>query len=301
MRSYRQTLDLGLPRAARGARCTKRPGQVCRAVATETSTEQEVAEKRQVVSYNGVNFLVDEDPELKSSWGQRLIVASSSTAMALLMASGVSHGIDAPQACLCAFAGFIFADIGSGLYHFGVDNYGDKDTPVFGGQIAAFQGHHQRPWTITQREFCNNCSLTFKPAGVAAAFFLALSAIGVTASQWDVFAASAIFFIAMSQQFHAWSHMRPGQLPPGVKALQDANVIISRKAHGTHHRSPFNVNYCIVSGWCNPLLDAGMMLALERAIHRTWGVEPRGWSEPEAGWRELTPEEAAAADSAPRS
>lgn len=26
----------------------------------------------------------------------------------------------------------------------GVDNYGDANTPVFGGQIAAFQGHHQR-------------------------------------------------------------------------------------------------------------------------------------------------------------
>lgn len=38
----------------------------------------------------------------------------------------------------------------------GVDNYGDGNTPVFGRQIAAFQGHHQRPWTITQREFCNN-------------------------------------------------------------------------------------------------------------------------------------------------
>lgn len=37
-----------------------------------------------------------------------------------------------------------------------VDNYGDADTPVFGSQIAAFQGHHQRPWTITEREFCNN-------------------------------------------------------------------------------------------------------------------------------------------------
>ena len=42
------------------------------------------------------------------------------------------------------------------FYHFFVDNYGDGSTPVFGGQIAAFQGHHQRPWTITEREFCNN-------------------------------------------------------------------------------------------------------------------------------------------------
>lgn len=42
------------------------------------------------------------------------------------------------------------------VYHWGVDNYGDGSTPVFGRQIAAFQGHHQRPWTITQREFANN-------------------------------------------------------------------------------------------------------------------------------------------------
>lgn len=57
------------------------------------------------------------------------------------------------------------------------------------------------------------------------------------------------------------------------------------------------MNYCIVNGWCNALLDAGAMLALEKAIHSATGVVPRGWSEPEAGWREITPEEAAAADS----
>jgi hypothetical protein len=44
----------------------------------------------------------------------------------------------------------------SGIYHWGVDNYGDGSTPVVGSQIAAFQGHHQKPWTITEREFCNN-------------------------------------------------------------------------------------------------------------------------------------------------
>ena len=37
-----------------------------------------------------------------------------------------------------------------------MDNYGDGNTPVVGSQIAAFQGHHQKPWTITEREFCNN-------------------------------------------------------------------------------------------------------------------------------------------------
>lgn len=162
---------------------------------------------------------------------------------------------------------------------------------MVGSQIAAFQGHHRRPWTITEREFCNNCSLTFKPAGVAAFLLLSLSATGLTSSSWDVFAATSCFFIAMSQQFHAWSHMKKSQLPNAVLALQDANLMISRKAHGTHHRSPFNVNYCIVSGWCNPILDSGIMLELERIIQRTTGVEPRGWYEPLAEWRELERED----------
>ena len=48
------------------------------------------------------------------------------------------------------------ADFLTGIYHWGVDNYGDGETPIVGTQIAAFQGHHQRPWTITEREFCNN-------------------------------------------------------------------------------------------------------------------------------------------------
>jgi palmitoyl-[glycerolipid] 3-(E)-desaturase len=185
----------------------------------------------------------------------------------------------------------LHADFGSGVYHWSVDNYGSSETPVVGSQIAAFQGHHQRPWTITQREFCNNCSLTFKPAGVAAAFLLGLSLAGLTPALWDTFAATAIFFIALSQQLHAFSHMKKSDLPAPVVALQDASLIISRRAHGTHHRSPFNINYCIVNGWCNRLLDSGLMLWAEKTIKNRLGVEPRGWSAPSAAWRELTPPE----------
>lgn len=34
--------------------------------------------------------------------------------------------------CMCP-------DLLSGVYHWGVDNYGDGNTPVFGSQIAGFQ------------------------------------------------------------------------------------------------------------------------------------------------------------------
>jgi hypothetical protein len=34
--------------------------------------------------------------------------------------------------------------VSAGFYHWGVDNWGDGNTPLVGRQIAAFQGHHQR-------------------------------------------------------------------------------------------------------------------------------------------------------------
>lgn len=70
-------------------------------------------------------------------------------------------------------------------------------------------------------------SQVFKPAIVPAAFFLALSPLSSPA--WDVFISSFVFLVCMSQQFHAWSHMKKSELPGLVVALQDANLLIGRK------------------------------------------------------------------------
>ncbi len=41
----------------------------------------------------------------------------------------------------------------------------------------------------------------------------------------------------------------------GSGGAQGAGLLISRKAHGAHHRAPFEGNYCIVSGFWNKVLD----------------------------------------------
>lgn len=61
---------------------------------------------------------------------------------------------------------WIAADFGSGVFHWSVDNYGNGRTPVMGNIIAAFQGHHSAPWTITYRGFCNNVWKLCIPFGV---------------------------------------------------------------------------------------------------------------------------------------
>ena len=61
---------------------------------------------------------------------------------------------------------WVMADFGSGVLHWSVDNYGNGRTPIMGNIIAAFQGHHSAPWTITYREFCNNVWKLCIPFGV---------------------------------------------------------------------------------------------------------------------------------------
>jgi len=168
-------------------------------------------------------------------------------------------------------------------------SYGDGNTPIVGGQIAAFQGHHRRPWTITEREFCNNVHKVFAPA----APFSALLFTGSfwAAPGWSVGLSSFLFLACMSQQFHAWSHMKRSELHPAIVAAQEAGILISRKAHGAHHKAPFEGNYSIVSGWWNPVLDGdggegSFFRKLEKIVYDMYGVEPRCWHEPRDDWME---------------
>lgn len=43
-----------------------------------------------------------------------------------------------------AFAGYEFADFGSGVYHWSMDNYGNKDTPIWGKQVRARRAQRSR-------------------------------------------------------------------------------------------------------------------------------------------------------------
>jgi hypothetical protein len=116
---------------------------------------------------------------LESDDRQRAIVGVSYAALAVLFTKGCIllpplTALVVAQTLLAVLVGFEFADLGSGVYHWSMDNYGSRDTPIFGTQIEAFQGHHELPWTITYRQVCNNiykiCQATapFCVAGEAA-------------------------------------------------------------------------------------------------------------------------------------
>jgi len=72
----------------------------------------------------------------------------------------------AAQVTALTVSSWVAADLGSGVFHWSVDNYGNGRTPVLGNIIGAFQGHHSAQWTIVEREFCNNVHKLCIPFGI---------------------------------------------------------------------------------------------------------------------------------------
>merc|ERR1712118_88800 len=93
-----------------------------------------------------------------------------------------------------------------------------------------------------------------------------------------VFGVTSLGFITVCQELHKWAHTSKADSLPLPETLQQSGMVIARKAHPLHHRAPFENNYCIVSGHCNPLLDSlGFFKWLERRVYAINGIKPRSW------------------------
>eukprot|EP00587_Corethron_hystrix_P009409 CAMPEP_0113318542 /NCGR_PEP_ID=MMETSP0010_2-20120614/13073_1 /TAXON_ID=216773 ORGANISM="Corethron hystrix, Strain 308" /NCGR_SAMPLE_ID=MMETSP0010_2 /ASSEMBLY_ACC=CAM_ASM_000155 /LENGTH=371 /DNA_ID=CAMNT_0000175873 /DNA_START=194 /DNA_END=1309 /DNA_ORIENTATION=+ /assembly_acc=CAM_ASM_000155 len=222
--------------------------------------------------------IVVEGDDLETTPAQLALVTSTLLTHAIVAAISISglvsnHGIISGSVLgvMTAVASYISADLGSGVLHWSVDNYGNGRTPIFGSIIAAFQGHHSAQWTITQRGLCNNVHKLCTPFGIPT--ILAISALfhSPTISLFfAVFCAAEI----MSQEFHKWSHMTKGEAPGLVNWLQEVGFILGRREHALHHIAPYGCKYCIVNGFCNEFLDSsGIFRRFEHQIYKWNGVE----------------------------
>lgn len=192
----------------------------------------------------------------------------------MLDTHGGHVGLTLAHAALLTIASWILADFGSGVLHWSVDNYGNGRTPIMGGIIAAFQGHHTAPWTITERGFCNNVYKLCIPFGPLPMLAIASVANPSTTFFMTVFCVLEV----LSQEFHKWSHQLKSKTPAWVEWLQQSGLTIARQPHAQHHLAPFEGNYCIISGFCNPYLDeSGFFRRFEHAIYRWNGVESNAW------------------------
>jgi len=169
---------------------------------------------------------------------------------------------------------WVAADFGSAVLHWSVDNYGNGRTPIMGNIIAAFQGHHAAPWTITERGFCNNVYKLCVPFGIPTMTLINI----LSGPSATIFFAFFCMAEILSQEFHKWSHTTKKEVPEWVNTLQDIGLTMSRTQHANHHKGAYEGNYCIISGICNEALDnSGFFRRLEHIVYNINGVESNAW------------------------
>jgi hypothetical protein len=200
------------------------------------------------------------------------------TALALLIWMGWRLSTSAAAAwwwLVPVLAGVVAADLLSGLVHWGADTWGRDDLPVIGRRLLVpFRVHHINPDDFLRRSFLDtngDVAQLFLPC-LFGALWLRLEAPVQAAAASFVFGLTLVGLL--TNQTHQWAHMpSPPRL---VRWFQDRRLILGRRAHAHHHARPYDVGYCIATGWCNGLLEAmGFFRRLECIVTWITHVEPR--------------------------
>lgn len=166
--------------------------------------------------------------------------------------------------------GYLAADLVSGVVHWLADRFGTPQTPVLGEAfVRPFREHHDFPKALLDHDFIevngnNSVVMLLFLVPVFWALPAELEAGWLGAASFALSFAVAIF---MTNQFHKWAHA--DQPPAPVRWLQRRGWILSPEAHDRHHTAPYETDYCITSGWMNPLLaKLGVFARIERMVGR---------------------------------
>ncbi len=196
-----------------------------------------------------------------------------------LLAVRLLRGLDGPAtvplAALGFVAGWVAADLASGLVHWWADRVAREDLPWIGpGFVQAFRDHHAVPTSICGHGFLdtngNNCIVVL-PVLAAGLLFVPAVPVGPGAVLGTAFLVSLCAWACLTNQIHKWAHQP--RVSPALRWLQRRGVLLSREHHAGHHAPPFATRYCITAGRLDFLLEAsGLLRALERRFSR--GPEP---------------------------
>jgi ubiquitin-conjugating enzyme E2 variant len=173
-------------------------------------------------------------------------------------------------------AGVLACDFLAGAVHWACDRLFSEATPVLGpAVIASFREHHRDPLAMTRRGFLDvNGSNYF-----AVLPFLTYAASAAPPDgDWPLFADAFVLALAtaalLTNQSHKWAHAP--HVPPPVRWLQRAHLVLPPALHARHHAGAHRTSYCVTGGWLNPMLDRfAVFPRLERGIRA--GVRVLAW------------------------
>jgi len=164
-------------------------------------------------------------------------------------------------------AGWLIADLVSGLVHWLEDRVLWSSIPVLGPYVVAPNRHHHAdPIDFTRGTLLSRNSTTWIATAAIAALWLL---IGGFSFVWLGALAGGLIVTEVHVRAHAIAEA--GRV---WRILQEIGIVQSIRHHGGHHRGAMDGRYCILTSWLNPILDElGVWARIEQLLGAV-GIEP---------------------------
>lgn len=151
--------------------------------------------------------------------------------------------------CLQSIGVLLCADFLSGFFHWLEDTYGNPNWKFIGKHIIEPNLlHHHEPRAFLKGNYWqrNNTSII---TGII------LIALPLLFGCFSLFYVACIALASQSNEIHRKSHQTNKENGAIITLLQSIGLLQSRRHHGMHHQSPYNINYCIITNYLNPILE----------------------------------------------
>lgn len=161
------------------------------------------------------------------------------------------------------------SDLISGLFHWWEDAYGNPNWKILGKHVVIPNLlHHTEPRAFLKGNYWQRNNT---------AIISAIILIGVPAcfGWFSWFYTVCILLASQSNEVHRKAHQTDKENGKLICFLQSLGLMQSRKHHGWHHKAPYDCNYCILTNYLNPILNAVHFFPImEKSISILFGIKP---------------------------
>lgn len=155
--------------------------------------------------------------------------------------------------------GMLVADFVSGVMHWTFDTWGSSDTLFWGEYIVkSFREHHSKPHMILKRGWIESNGIQIVLVTLFHIFYIIFLEDNLPVCISDsayktVFLMVVYMMISVTNEIHKLCHY-PKRCGYFVETLRLLRIIPNFNEHKKHHSYPFDDNYCLSTGWMNPIL-----------------------------------------------
>ena len=161
---------------------------------------------------------------------------------------------------------WFYADAFGGILHIVLDTPSNIKLPLIGLASLEFQMHHAIPQDIVIKglpEACGDLNVIATWGVGAGGLLTGFDPLTMTVGSTLLLASYC------GQAAHQAAHKLPKNNPPFVKFLQSVGIFAPNETHRGHHKT-HDQDFCILCGWANPLLAAGLKVMPQFDAPAAW-------------------------------